>query len=499
MAASLSFLVRDRRDALPSGFRSGFALTKDNWDDFGHKVQFQLAYIDEDQHETRVGAVKILQSHERASGAFEVATRTTLPDRFKELGENFISLGQEDGYYKILHRLVGSRAVDVLIALRDIAWRPELSHPYEPTSAFRNAMMREGGSLRARRFGRAWVLGEKTIEKPDFEYECQFDGADGPIHMALKFDGEDLVPGRVVGIIGRNAVGKTRALAQLAEDLAHVARKSAEGIAERNSRFPAGRPLFTRIIAISYSAFDRFRRPSKSGPSSYVYCGIRSEKGTLSRIALGEAYLKNRQRIKALDREDEWAKYIEQILGEHGVDLSSDGDVSSSASEGSLLAHLSSGQAILCHFTTALLSWIQPNTLVLFDEPETHLHPNGVGSLFLILSKILKTYDSFAVIATHSPVVLQEIPAKRVLMFRRSGNSTVAEALGLESFGESVTELTRHVFETVEIESLYKRTLKKLASRESLKEAMARFPNGLGLNAQAYLLAQYASRDEGAE
>jgi predicted ATP-dependent endonuclease of OLD family len=105
------------------------------------------------------------------------------------------------------------------------------------------------------------------------------------------------------------------------------------------------------------------------------------------------------------------------------------------------------------------MAWIQPNTLVLFDEPETHLHPNAVASLFLVLTDILSSYDSYAVVATHSPVVIQEIPSKRVIVFRRTENITVAEPLHLESFGESVTELTRHVFETVEIENLYRRTL----------------------------------------
>lgn len=158
------------------------------------------------------------------------------------------------------------------------------------------------------------------------------------------------------------------------------------------------------------------------------------------------------------------------------------------------LSLLSSGQSILAHFVTALLAWIQPNSLVLFDEPETHLHPNAVASLFLVLSEILAKFDSYAVVATHSPVVIQEIPAKRVLVFERKQNVTVANPLLLESFGESVAELTKHVFETIEVENVYRRTLKKLARDESAKEIMARFDHGLSLSAQAYLLAQFGKK-----
>jgi predicted ATPase len=142
------------------------------------------------------------------------------------------------------------------------------------------------------------------------------------------------------------------------------------------------------------------------------------------------------------------------------------------------------------------MAWIQPNSLVLFDEPETHLHPNAVASLFLVLSQVLEEFDSYAVVATHSPVVIQEIPAKRVLVFQREGNVTTAELLRVESFGESVTELTRHVFETNEVESLYRRTLRDLAEEETAEAVLARFSLGLSLSAEAYLLAQYGKKEE---
>ena len=83
------------------------------------------------------------------------------------------------------------------------------------------------------------------------------------------------------------------------------------------------------------------------------------------------------------------------------------------------LSLLSSGQAILAHFVTALMAWIEPNSLILFDEPETHLHPNAVATLFNVFVKILRDNESFAVIATHSPIVCRK--------FHRSAFSYSAE------------------------------------------------------------------------
>lgn len=487
------FIVRERGERLAENLRSIFIITTNNWDDYSHKVTFDLSYVDENGEKIPVGPLKILQLKSTDSRPIEVLKRTTIPSKFSELGPDYISLGQDDDYYQAIHRLLGNRADSVLEALRDIAWQPALSIPFEPTSAFRNALMRENGAHRARRFGKAWAQGEPVQEKFSFSYCGEIEGADQSVEVNFDFDEYDDLPGRVVGIIGRNAVGKTRFLAKLGEDLAQTSRTSAEKIAERELRFPNGRPLFTRILAISYSAFDRFKRPAPNNASSYVYCGIRNEKGGLSRAYLLEAYRSNQQRIRNLGREDDWSKYMQIILGDQSQDLAASlhAEIGSPNSEDEGLSLLSSGQAILCHFATALLAWIQPNTIILFDEPETHLHPNAVASLFLVLAKVLNKYDSYAVVATHSPVVIQEIPAKRVVVFNREGNLTTADELPIESFGESVSELTRHVFETIQVDSLYRRTLKKLAKKESLDSVIKRFPLGLSLSAEAYLLAQF--------
>jgi ABC-type glutathione transport system ATPase component len=494
----LKFLVAGRRQPVAQSFRSGFILSTDNWDDYGHKVQFHLSYVDGKGKDTLLGAVKILQRMSSDDASVEIAATTKLPDEFSELGANFVSLGQEEVFYTGLLKLFGDKCGDVLDALRDIAWRPAFAAEFEPTTAFRNAMMRENGAHRARRFGRAWASGVTVNEKLAFTYSGSIEGADADVEATFAFNRKDRVPGRIVGIIGRNAVGKTRFLASLGADLAQISRASAEKLVEREERFPTGRPLFTRVIAISYSAFDRFKRPAPDSSSSYVYCGIRNDKGTLSRTSLLETYLRNLNRIRERDVQADWTGYMQTILGDVSASLTASlrQEMHNANMEERALSLLSSGQSILAHFVTALLAWIQPNSLVLFDEPETHLHPNAVASLFLVLSEILDEFDSYAVVATHSPVVIQEIPAKRVLVFERNENVTVAQPLLLESFGESVAELTRHVFETIGVESVYRKTFSELASDESAQEVMARFDRGLSLNAQAYLLAQYGKKAE---
>nr|WP_256441397.1 AAA family ATPase [Acetobacter sp. P5B1] len=138
-----------------------------------------------------------------------------------------------------------------------------------------------------------------------------------------------------------------------------------------------------------------------------------------------------------------------------------------------------------------MLAWLESESLVLFDEPETHLHPNAVANLFVVLTEILDQNASYAIVATHSPLVIQQIPSKRVLHFTREGGVTYADSLRFESFGEGISELTEHVFRTSEAESPYRDALDLIARQMPLEQALALFSNPLGMNAKAYLLARY--------
>jgi predicted ATP-dependent endonuclease of OLD family len=155
------------------------------------------------------------------------------------------------------------------------------------------------------------------------------------------------------------------------------------------------------------------------------------------------------------------------------------------------LSLFSSGQAMLVNFITSLLAWVKENTLIIFDEPEMHLHPNAIASLFSVLNDVLKRYESFALIATHSPQFIQEIPTKRVIVFERTGNITEVKSLVGETLGENISNLTRHIFETYEIPSNYKLVLKNLSKGRSYEDVISLFEQGLSMNARSYLLSCY--------
>lgn len=485
----MKIFTNNKKNGLRPKSYPSFTLDTDNWDDYSTKCQFYLNYYDHGKVKHEIGEIKILHKED---------LRTKLPDKFEALSEEYISLGQDIDFYSELRSVCGeSLASEFLVAIRDISWKPNLAIPFETLSSFRNALLRFNTAQKARRFGRAIIHGEDVVESFSFAYKTTIPGAENVTEVLFNFNDIDKVPGHIVGIIGRNATGKTRFLANLAEDLVKIRRTSLEKERQREESFLPRRPIFNRLLALSFSAFDKFARP-KSEQVSYVYCGIRSEKGGLSRRGLVERYKSDLSRISESGREREWVHYMREILGGASQELERDmeAEVSGDNVADDALSLLSSGQAISAFAITSLLAWIEDNSIVLFDEPETHLHPNAVASLFKVFNTILNKYKSYSVIATHSPIVIQEIPGKRVVLFEREGNITIAQSLEIETFGENVAELTKHVFDTIEIPSYYKEVLKELSYFLPYESVMALFDNNLSMSAQSFLLSQYAENDD---
>jgi len=153
---------------------------------------------------------------------------------------------------------------------------------------------------------------------------------------------------------------------------------------------------------------------------------------------------------------------------------------------------ISSGQLAQVLIYTELLAKLRPRSLLLFDEPEIHMHPTALSHLVRSLHDLLEEYDSLGIICTHSPIVVQEIPSKHVFVFERKGNTPYVRRLGFESFGENLTNITEGVFETIDIEANYKKVFKKMQEqRIDIKEIESLFLGRLSFNARTYLASIY--------
>src|SRR3546814_6534158 len=63
---------------------------------------------------------------------------------------------------------------------------------------------------------------------------------------------------------------------------------------------------------------------------------------------------------------------------------------------------------------------------------------------------VLRHNDAVAVVATHSPVVVQETMGRHIAVVRRFGAETRIAAPRIETYGESIGELTNEIFRSEE-------------------------------------------------
>lgn len=96
---------------------------------------------------------------------------------------------------------------------------------------------------------------------------------------------------------------------------------------------------------------------------------------------------------------------------------------------------------------SALVAQIDEKTLIIIDEPESYLHPPLVSAYIRILSDILSQKNGVAIIATHSPVILQEIPKNCVWILERNhSKDLLIRHPKIETFGENISVIMDDIF-----------------------------------------------------
>nr|GAJ37855.1 EA59 gene protein [Bradyrhizobium sp. DOA9] len=310
-------------------------------------------------------------------------------------------------------------------------------------------------------------------------------------------------------LIGRNGTGKTRLLSSLAATVMPPQVFSEE----TRQRMPQSdilpQPDISRVITISYNAFDEFplpREPARAprllgvayrSRASYKYCGLRTPQGTINADEIDRMLSEALEPVVQSERTDVLQRILSTLLDPARAEaLTTDDDAIRSAA----VRQLSAGQRLVAAIFSNIVGFIEEGSLLLIDEPETNLHPGLLTSVIAALNETLREFDSYAVIATHSPILLQQIPSRSVRVFGRDNTDTPEiKALTFESFGEDLGELSRRVLGLADPERDFTHVLSELYERHGSAEAVeALFPFPLGVPAQSYLYALEGGLDDGA-
>jgi predicted ATPase len=270
-----------------------------------------------------------------------------------------------------------------------------------------------------------------------FQYSYKFPAFQNNHEVTFRFDSRAPL-GRVNVLVGENASGKTAVLGRLAFALS--------GTPAEGEIIPDDLQL-SRVLAISFSAFDQFRRPDHSN-RLYDYTGLRKHepgkhgKHEDDEIHIADAFARLDDRandIRKAGRVEAWCQALRTCGIDPGI---TDPEVLSTT-----MKQLSSGQKFAVFVFTNLVAKLKPRAMVLFDEPELHTHPRMLSGIMRALTKLLSDFDSYSILATHSPIVLQEVPASAIRIFGRCEDYAQISAYPGESFGAPLDQLVREAFQ----------------------------------------------------
>lgn len=504
------FRVLQRGTRLPASPIDKVYLIEDDWDDwFKFNTLYSLVLFDEDGERHALGGVKIGQF-----GMAEGQRRAAIPERFDQLAERFFSLGQDDTYYDDLNRLGEATRDRVLVGLRDVARDPALfTRALEEKVTGTSLLRSVDRSTVTGQFHRI-ALGGVRLTSYDFSYTARRRSKRAaPLTLAFTVQPESHPPTNVHVLIGRNGVGKTTLLNDMARAIVDEDAEPDQVGSFSDDGFDD--TPFTSLVSVTFSAFDPFEplpsRWDKSEGVRYAYIGLKhvgrdrdgKARPPKTPDALSADFTASVLICRQEARVARWRRALEMLQADP---IFRDADVATLARSGladeevkaearKLFRKLSSGHKIVLLTVTRLVETVEEKTLVLLDEPEAHLHPPLLSAFVRALSDLLVNRNGVALIATHSPVVLQEVPTACVWMIRRAGTRSVAERPEVQTFGENVGLLTREVFGLEVTQSGFHRMLSEaVEAQPDFRSVVRRFDGELGDEALAIVQGLIAAR-----
>lgn len=341
------------------------------------------------------------------------------------------------------------------------------------------------------------------IKWEEQKLSVRFVKADETIH--LDFSGikavtdVDNVPSGVFAFIGHNGCGKSTSLYQIAKVLfANPSdRQQYKDILEI-SPVSVG---INKLLFFSYSAFDNFVLPGltlsdyrlivnglEDNSGRFIFCGVRDVRKEMEKF-INEYFVNNTKSedeplakftpidIACNDRQEEILLKSLQVLAEEfctalqvvrqddkmpllldvikesktllhplyaEIDWLKD-DKGDQRIQDSFLKK-STGIKFFLHSLIHLIAYLEDNSIILFDEPENHLHPPFLSFMMRSFRKIIHKKHSVMLVATHSPIVLQETFSKNVLILQRYGDKMAFKHPRIETYGESFGLINTEVF-----------------------------------------------------
>lgn len=468
--------------AIPPSDKSSVYLAKDNWDDYGNSTLYHIVLFDKNGIKNDLGYTKIACFGQNGS--------TQLSQSFNELDNEFFSLGQDESYYKMIYGLEPKLKEIFLKSIKDIVYDKQLRQRALQEEITKISLMRFIG-LKTLNEQFTRIL-DKGIVLTDFNFSYPVGNKES---ISFNIIPESTPPTNIHAFIGRNGVGKTRLLNNMARYFINKYEKS------RNELECYGENPFSKIILVSYSAFDTFDLYNEECCS---YIGLKKQnnentqlknKIELSKEFTASVLEMDPQKIKL------WKEAVKNLESDPIFESLHIGDVICNNADINknemLFQNLSSGHSIVLLTITKIVEKIEEKALILIDEPEIHLHPPLQSAFIRTLSDLLIKKNAVVIIATHSPIIVQEIPKSCIWKLDKIGDlPTQFSRFNIETFGESIVTLNNEIFELeVTKTGFYKMISDEVNSGKTYEKILNLYKGQLGFEARLLLRALLNNKD----
>lgn len=487
--------------------KAHFLIEENDWNDYMFFVTYHLhATPLITQEETRyLGYIKIMKIGQAEKDIYLLNKTLGGYADFEELPEDFVSMTQSLDVFGSLNMFLNAhqkkdfvRQMHLILSDHDEYYKMAIGQPAFEKGLLRDSSM-ESYSLKK---GHDIMLSGETyydLRKEKLIMRFNNIGRAVPVNFSCLPEIEnEKIPNGIMTFIGKNGSGKSTLIYQLAKVM----------YAYPDQRFKLKEDIgiiepvdigISKLFLISYSPFDNFVLPGiggedyrlilsgmEKGNGRLVFCGIRDVKleiehilkestpetydNLFKKVRVGQTILKPvsllaEECIKALSivlNDKKRKKLWDEIMSKAIIAFQ---DISNKMY--SLLyepeekvkkefINLSTGFKYYLHALSHVIAYIEPDSIILFDEPENHIHPPMLTFMLSSLRHVITQYNSIMMIATHSPLIVQESFSENVYIVRNMDGRTSVSHPMIETYGANIGEITSEVFDlTTDLSAYY--------------------------------------------
>lgn len=237
------------------------------WNDwFKWRTSFELRYCDSKSSQVSIGYLKIMKFNTEN-------TNSVLPENFTSLDSKFCSIGANEEFYLAMKDKFPQNYHSVFLALRDAAIFPSIKEEFENDDCFKSSLLRDSEPKQLLDSARYIMNGIDVSSYYKFSYAFlppySPDDRENIVNLDLDFNFKygTYFDQRIYAIIGKNGTGKTTMLSKMANDFAQANSKN----------IIPQKPLYNKVITISFSFFDKLPLPTANAQFNYTYLGLKGK------------------------------------------------------------------------------------------------------------------------------------------------------------------------------------------------------------------------------